>query len=334
MEVGSIGGQQDLLNFTGNLKIAVEGVLLSRCKVDGLIKEGESRLLQDGLEEFELRFAERVLRGIPSDSEHAQKFLTVVERADHQRPEPLGPECFRNILLPSQKARPFPCAGLAKQASADAGCVEAQETFRSSGRALARGKIGRKRHERGASFGEEGREEILARSIRKIEGSSVPFQDVFCPFDDQSVKFAGGNALGEGCSQTMEKIKDPFLFLMDFGRAPLELADPSSGAEDHEAKDDHGQRQDSDDRGLEWFKGHGQKACTGRLKIASLGHLPSNPRGKTVAEIVGLGNSLAFRGLGWSLFQVLEDIFEAGGIGGIRGDQGLMGREHNGLLVT
>ena len=43
---------------------------------------------------------------------------------------------------------------------------------------------------------------------------------------------------------------------------------------------------------------------------------------------------LPVRGLVRSLFQILDDVLEAVGIGGIRGDQGLVGREDDGLLVT
>ena len=42
---------------------------------------------------------------------------------------------------------------------------------------------------------------------------------------------------------------------------------------------------------------------------------------------------LTFRGFVGSLFQVFDDILEAGGISGVRGDQGFVGREDYGLFV-
>jgi hypothetical protein len=106
--------------------------------------------------------------------------------------------------------------------------MKAEEAFHRADRASAKAKIFRKRHKRGASLGEEGRQEILARSICKVKGPSIPFENVLRPLDDQSMEFTGRHSLGESGTETMEEIKDPFLFLVNFGRAQLELAHPLS----------------------------------------------------------------------------------------------------------
>jgi hypothetical protein len=128
----------------------------------------------------------------------------------------------------------MPVTSLAQKARTDSDGLKSHETFdglclRGSVRVSLLCKIRRKSHERGAPLGKEGRKKLLAGAISKIQGTPVGLEKELSPLDNEAVQFSRWNPLREGGAQTMQKVKDAPLLLMDLSGAALQFTDLAPG---------------------------------------------------------------------------------------------------------
>ena len=133
-EIRSIGGEEDLLDLTGDLEIVIHGVLLPRFEIDRLIEQGKGRLFQNRLKEISLRLAKWLASPLFGDGQHPENFLPVVERAQHHGFESLGNEGCRKLMFftlagRTQQSGLLPGADLSEQCISHGDGLKPQETL-------------------------------------------------------------------------------------------------------------------------------------------------------------------------------------------------------------
>ena len=97
---------------------------------------------------------------------------------------------------------------------------------------------------------------MISGAVDKIKCASISFKNMSSALDDETVEFGGRNPLCKGCTQPMQKIKNPLLLLMDLRRAFSELTNASVGAKNDKTKHPHDKGHEGDDKSLNRLKHH------------------------------------------------------------------------------
>jgi hypothetical protein len=142
----------------------------------------------------------------------------------------------------------IPSGGFPHDAPADRDGMKAQEAV---GGLFGGGDVRGQDDKRGASLGDEGREEILSGAVGEVEGAAVGLEDMEGSLDDETVEFPRGHPLRKSRAETMQEVEHALFLLMDLRGGPLEPADMAPGTEEDAAQHHHPDKQEDDGDGLE-----------------------------------------------------------------------------------
>jgi hypothetical protein len=79
-----------------------------------------------------------------------------------------------------------------------------------------------------APFRKECGKKLLAGAVGKVEGASVGFENKLGPLDKKAVQLPSGHTFGKSSSQSVQKVEDTSLFLVNLRRRAFQFSNPAS----------------------------------------------------------------------------------------------------------
>jgi hypothetical protein len=171
---------------------------------------------------------------------------------------------LREIAPTPQKPGLIPIASTTKQALSNPDGLQADKTldgFFLMVNSLQILEMDWQNDERWTSQGDKCRQQVFASVVRQVEGPTICLEGVLSPLHNETMEFRGGNPLGEGGTQSMKKIEDAPLFLVNLRGGPLKFAKSATGSENDDAEHDHRRKEGGDYKSLDTLKDHVIQSC-------------------------------------------------------------------------
>ena len=67
----------------------------------------------------------------------------------------------------------------------------------------------------------------MAGAVGKVEGASVGFKNELGPLDKKAVQLTSGHPFRKGRSQSVQKVEDASLLLVDLSRRAFQFSNPA-----------------------------------------------------------------------------------------------------------
>ena len=222
--------KKDALDVARDLQVVIEPLLFVRFRIDDRVVEREGRLLGDRFEDDEIARRKGGARRAVGQREHAHVLLPVKQRRYHDGSGTEGGPAqicqLRHVFEIGEVDGLAAFPGTAEQAFAGIDGVRAEITVKCDGRggSLLQDAVGHF-DERRTTLGKECRLQARPGAIHHVKRATVRIENAGRAFDDQAMQIMRPDDIAKGFAEAVEEIEDEIFLDLDFLVRAFELAD-------------------------------------------------------------------------------------------------------------